>query len=98
MPDQTFTIGPLPPGVAPPTTTADRAIYRKALDLEGVFTQHLVDAMMQILGGMGMAKELPLESWFRALRVARVVEGPSEIHRYLLAREILGPAAIGKRP
>lgn len=58
----------------------------------------VVDAMMQILGGMGMAKELPLESWFRALRVARVVEGPSEIHRYLLARDILGPAATGKRP
>jgi acyl-CoA dehydrogenase len=58
----------------------------------------VVDAMMQILGGMGMAKELPLEGWFRALRVARVVEGPSEVHRYLLAREILGPAATGKRP
>ncbi len=56
----------------------------------------VVDAMMQILGGMGMAKELPLEGWFRALRVARVVEGPSEIHRYLLAREMLGPAATGK--
>jgi acyl-CoA dehydrogenase len=56
----------------------------------------VVDAMMQILGGMGMAKELPLESWFRALRVARVVEGPSEIHRYLLAREILGSSATGK--
>lgn len=58
----------------------------------------VLDAMMQILGGMGMAKELPLEHWFRALRVARVVEGPSEIHRYLLAREILGGAATGKRP
>jgi len=58
----------------------------------------VVDAMMQILGGMGMARELPLEGWFRALRVARVVEGPSEIHRYLLAREILGPAATGRRP
>jgi len=54
----------------------------------------VVDAMMQILGGMGMAKEMPLEGWFRALRVARVVEGASEIHRYLVAREILGPAAI----
>jgi acyl-CoA dehydrogenase len=58
----------------------------------------VVDAMMQILGGMGMAKELPLERWFRALRVARVVEGPSEIHRYLLAREILGAASTGKQP
>jgi acyl-CoA dehydrogenase len=56
----------------------------------------VIDAMMQMLGGMGMAKELSLEGWFRALRVGRVVEGPSEIHRFLLAREILGPAATGK--
>jgi Rod binding domain-containing protein len=65
MDDQTFTVGPLPPGVAPPTTTADRAVYRKALDLEGVFTQHLVDAMMQSASpdddqsaGAGIYKEL----------------------------------------
>lgn len=57
----------------------------------------VMDAMMQILGGMGMAKELPLEHWFRALRVARVVEGPSEIHRFLIARDLLGSAAMGKR-
>lgn len=57
----------------------------------------IVDAMMQILGGMGMTTELPLEHWFRALRVSRVVEGPSEIHRYLLAREMLGSAALGRR-
>jgi len=57
----------------------------------------VVDAMVQILGGMGVAKELPLEHWFRALRVSRIVEGPSEIHRYLVAREILGRAATGKR-
>jgi Rod binding domain-containing protein len=65
MDTQTFTVGPLPPGVAPPTTTAERAIYRKALDLEGVFTQHLVDAMMQSASsdedqsaGAGIYKEL----------------------------------------
>jgi acyl-CoA dehydrogenase len=56
----------------------------------------VVDAMMQIMGGMGMAKELPLEHWFRGLRVSRVVEGASEIHRYVIAREILGSAATGK--
>jgi Rod binding domain-containing protein len=64
MLDQTFTVGPLPPGVAPPTTAADRAVYRKALDLEGVFTQHLVDAMLQSASdddqsaGAGIYKEL----------------------------------------
>ena len=47
MDTQPFIVGPLPPGVAAPTTTAQRATYRQALDLEGVFTQHLVDAMMQ---------------------------------------------------
>ncbi|MEV4603925.1 acyl-CoA dehydrogenase family protein [Amycolatopsis sp. NPDC049253] len=56
----------------------------------------VVDAMMQILGGMGMTKDLPLEHWFRGLRVARVVEGPSEIHRFLIARDILGGAALGR--
>ena len=57
----------------------------------------VVDAMMQILGGMGMASDMPLEHWFRGLRVSRVVEGPSEIHRYLIAREMLGKAALGKK-
>jgi Rod binding domain-containing protein len=68
MDTQTFTVGPLPPGVAPPTTTAERAIYRKALDLEGVFTQHLVDAMMQSASsdddqsaGAGIYKEMANE-------------------------------------
>jgi Rod binding domain-containing protein len=65
MDTQSFTVGPLPPGVAAPTTTAERAIYRKALDLEGVFTQHLVDAMMQSASsdddksaGAGIYKEM----------------------------------------
>ncbi|HEY4418658.1 MAG TPA: acyl-CoA dehydrogenase family protein [Pseudonocardia sp.] len=56
----------------------------------------VVDAMMQILGGMGMTKEMPLEHWFRGLRVARVVEGPSEIQRFLVARDMLGAAALGR--
>ncbi|MDT7696386.1 MAG: acyl-CoA dehydrogenase [Pseudonocardiales bacterium] len=56
----------------------------------------VVDAMMQILGGMGMTMDLPLEHWFRGLRVARVVEGPSEIHRFLIARDLLGGAALGR--
>lgn len=57
----------------------------------------VVDRAMQILGGMGMAKELPLEHWYRDMRVSRIVEGPSEIHRYLIARDMLGASALGKR-
>jgi acyl-CoA dehydrogenase len=57
----------------------------------------VVDAMMQILGGMGMTSDLPLEHWWRGLRVSRVVEGPSEIHRFLIAREMLGSASLGRK-
>ncbi|GAC1574576.1 MAG: acyl-CoA dehydrogenase family protein [Candidatus Dormibacteria bacterium] len=57
----------------------------------------VVDSMMQVLGGMGLAKEMPLEHWFRDLRVARVVEGPTDIHRFVVARELLGDAAMPKK-
>jgi acyl-CoA dehydrogenase len=56
----------------------------------------VVDAMMQILGGMGMTSDLPLEHWFRGLRVSRVVEGPSEIQRFVIARDMLGAAALDR--
>jgi len=56
----------------------------------------VVDRMMQIMGGLGVSKELPLEHWFRALRVSRIVEGPSEVHRYLIARDAIGAAATGR--
>src|SRR3984957_5850805 len=56
----------------------------------------VVDSVMQILGAMGMAREMPLESWFRDLRVARVVEGTSEMLRSQIARQVIGPAAKAK--
>jgi acyl-CoA dehydrogenase len=55
----------------------------------------VVDRAIQILGGMGVAKEGMLEHWFRDLRISRIVEGASEVHRYLIAREMLGAAALG---
>jgi acyl-CoA dehydrogenase len=49
----------------------------------------VVDEMMQVLGAMGLARELPLESWFRDLRSARLIEGSSEILRDMIGREEL---------
>ena len=56
-----------------------------------------VDRMMQIMGAMGLSKELPLEAWFRDLRVAKVLEGSSEMLRIFIARNEIGPAASSKR-
>jgi acyl-CoA dehydrogenase len=49
----------------------------------------VVDRSMQIFGGLGMSKDLPLERWWRELRIRRIGEGPSEIQRVIMARDIL---------
>ena len=50
----------------------------------------VVDRCIQILGGMGVAQELPLERWYRELRIKRIGEGPSEVHRMVIARDAMG--------
>jgi (R)-benzylsuccinyl-CoA dehydrogenase len=50
----------------------------------------VVDRAIQLFGGMGVSKELPLEYIYRLVRVYRIVEGPSEIHRSVIARDLLG--------
>lgn len=49
----------------------------------------VVDRAMQMFGGMGMTKDLPLEYIYRACRTFRIYEGPSEIHRWFIARDLL---------
>ena len=50
----------------------------------------VVDRSMQIHGGLGVAKDLPFERWFREMRIRRIGEGPSEVQKHIIARDILG--------
>jgi len=50
----------------------------------------VVDRSMQIHGGYGMTKDLPFERWYREMRIRRVGEGPSEVQRHVIARDLLG--------
>ncbi|MEK9210937.1 acyl-CoA dehydrogenase family protein [Sphingomonas sp. 2378] len=50
-----------------------------------------VDRMIQIMGAMGLSKELPLEAWLRDLRVARILEGSDEILRTFIGKAEIGP-------
>jgi len=52
----------------------------------------IVDRCIQIHGGMGVACEMPLERWYREMRIKRIGEGPSEVHRMVVARDLLGSA------
>lgn len=49
----------------------------------------VIDRCVQIFGGLGVSKALPLERWFRELRFKRIGEGPSEVHRMVVARHLL---------
>jgi (R)-benzylsuccinyl-CoA dehydrogenase len=49
----------------------------------------IADHAIQIHGGMGLARESGMEYVARMVRVWRVVEGPSEIHRASIAKKLL---------
>jgi acyl-CoA dehydrogenase len=49
----------------------------------------IIDQAMQTFGAMGVTKELPLHLMAQKVRVMRVYEGPSEVHRMAIARHIL---------
>jgi acyl-CoA dehydrogenase len=56
----------------------------------------VVDRVMQIHGGMGYTKEMPIERVMRDVRVYRIYEGTDEIQRRSIARNLLkGHAKIG---
>ena len=49
----------------------------------------VLDNAMQCFGAMGMTKELPLQLMAEQVRVQRIYEGPSEVHRMAIARRVL---------
>ena len=57
---------------------------------------HVVDKVMQIHGGMGYTRELPIERWYREMRLWRIFEGTDEIQKRTIARNLLsGRERIG---
>jgi acyl-CoA dehydrogenase len=50
----------------------------------------VVDHAMQTFGAMGMTKELPLQQMSAKLRTMRIYDGPTEVHKWVVARNLLG--------
>jgi acyl-CoA dehydrogenase len=60
----------------------------KAFATEMAF--EVVDHAMQTFGAMGMTKEMPLQLMAGKLRVMRIYDGPTEVHKWVVARNLLG--------
>ena len=60
-----------------------------AVEQEIKHEQAVVDRVLQMHGGMGYTRELPVERGYRELRVLRIYEGTDEIQRRTIARNLL---------
>jgi acyl-CoA dehydrogenase len=49
----------------------------------------LTDNAVQIFGGMGVVEDAPIERFWRDARIERIWDGTSEIHRHVIARDML---------
>jgi acyl-CoA dehydrogenase len=50
----------------------------------------VIDRAIQIHGSLGFSADLPLEEMYRHARAARIYDGPDEVHRVSVARQVLG--------
>ena len=49
----------------------------------------IVDRAMQTLGGMGITDDTVVERLFREIRPFRIYDGPSEVHRWAIAKRLM---------
>jgi acyl-CoA dehydrogenase len=48
----------------------------------------IIDRAIQICGALGVSGDLPLEHFYREARAFRIYDGPSEVHRMVIARKV----------
>jgi acyl-CoA dehydrogenase len=49
----------------------------------------IIDRAIQICGALGVSTDTPLEHFYREARAFRIYDGPSEVHRMVIARNVL---------
>lgn len=54
----------------------------------------VVDRAVQVFGGMGFCKDMPIERYYRDARIYRIFDGTSEIHRGVIAKSALRKGAV----
>jgi len=73
-----------------------RTVTREAAMAKMVATesaQQVIDAAVQIFGGMGVVSDAPVERLYRDIRALRIYEGATEVQKLIIARELLKGSA-----
>jgi acyl-CoA dehydrogenase len=74
-------------------TIAEGGEGRVPVAMSKVFTanavQHAVDEAIQLCGGNGIGKDLPLADFYENVRAFRIFDGADEVHRRVIARDAL---------
>ena len=55
--------------------------------------QQVIDAAVQLWGGLGVTRDMPVERLYRDIRALRIYEGATEVQQLIIARELLREAA-----
>jgi acyl-CoA dehydrogenase len=50
---------------------------------------HVVDTAIQLHGALGYSRDTPLAAWYTHIRSQRLVDGPDEVHRWTVGRNVL---------
>jgi len=66
------------------------AAMAKMVATEGA--QQVIDAAVQLFGGLGVVSEVPVERLYREIRALRIYEGATEVQQLIIARELLREA------
>ncbi len=68
-------------------TVTREAAMAKMVATEGA--QQVIDAAVQMFGGLGVVSEMPVERLYREIRALRIYEGATEVQQLIIARELL---------
>jgi acyl-CoA dehydrogenase len=60
--------------------------------------QQVIDAAVQMFGGLGVVSEQPVERLYREIRSLRIYEGATEVQQLIIARELLAEAVAEAVP
>ena len=69
-----------------------RGVTREAAMAKMVATenaQQVIDAAVQLWGGLGVVSQMPVERLYREIRALRIYEGATEVQQLIIARELL---------